>query len=408
MTIAIWALATYSIVATAIHLGSILIATSKCRKPRSVFRPAESQTALGLLGLTRYLRRTGRRATRARDCTDAPSDAAGVSLVRPVCGMENYIEDTLRSAFHLDYPRYEIIFCATSAHDAAVPLVRVLIAAHPHVAARLLIGNETISDNPKLNNVCKGWRAAAYDWIVMADSNVLMPRDYIERLRAAWRADTGVVSSPPAGCRPQGFWAELECAFLNTYQLRWQYAAAAIGLGFAQGKSMLYRRSQIERAGGIRLLATEPAEDAATTKVVRDLGLRVRLVDAPFEQPLGYRSAGEVWARQLRWAQLRQASFRQYYALEILAGSLAPLAGAAYAVAALGLPLGSVLAVAAAWYGAEAALARAAGWHLSLRSPAAWILRDILLPLLWIGGWLGRGFVWRGNEMRPVESRGAI
>ncbi len=356
MTIAIWALATYSIVATAIHLGSILIATSKCRKPRSVFRPAESQTALGLLGLTRYLRRTGRRATRARDCTDAPSDAAGVSLVRPVCGMENYIKDTLRSAFHLDYPRYEIIFCATSAHDAAVPLVRRLIAAHPHVAARLLIGNETISDNPKLNNVCKGWRAAAYDWIVMADSNVLMPRDYIERLLAAWRADTGVVSSPPAGGRPQGFWAELECAFLNTYQLRWQYTSAAIGLGFAQGKSMLYRRSQIEQAGGIR----------------------------------------------------QQASFRQYYALEILSGSLGPLTAAASVVAALGLPLGSIVALAAIWYGAEAALARAAGWHLSLKSPAAWMLRDALLPLLWIGGWLGRGFVWRGNEMRPLESRGAV
>jgi ceramide glucosyltransferase len=375
MTIVIWALATYSIVATATHLGSILIATSKCRKPRSVSRPAESQTALGLLGLTRYLRRTGRRATRARDCTDAPSDAAGVSLVRPVCGMENYIEETLRSAFHLDYPRYEIVFCAASAHDAAVPLVRRLIAAHPHVATRLLIGNETISDNPKLNNVCKGWRAAAYDWIVMADSNVLMPRDYIERLLAAWRADTGVVSSPPAGGRPQGFWAELECAFLNTYQLRWQYTSAAIGLGFAQGKSMLYRRSQI---------------------------------DAPFEQPLGYRSAGEVWARQLRWAKLRQASFRQYYALEILSGSLGPLTAAACVVAALGLPLGSVVALAVIWYGAEAALARAAGWHLSLKSPAAWMLRDALLPLLWIGGWLGRGFVWRGNEMRPLESRGAV
>ena len=105
MTIAIWALATYSIVATAAQLGSILIATSKCRKRKSISRPAESQTALGLLGLTRYLRRSGRRATRARDCTHASSDAAGVSLVRPVCGMENYIEDTLRSAFHLDYPR---------------------------------------------------------------------------------------------------------------------------------------------------------------------------------------------------------------------------------------------------------------------------------------------------------------
>jgi hypothetical protein len=36
------------------------------------------------------------------------------------------------------------------------------------------------------------------------------------------------------------------------------------------------------------------------------------------------------------------------------------------------------------------------------------MLRDVLLPLLWIGGWVGRGFVWRGNEMRPLESRGAV
>src|SRR5262249_51026088 len=207
MTIAMWAVAAYFIVATTTHIGSILIAMSRCRKPKPASRPVKSETALGLVGLTRYLRRTGSRAQRSGHCTSAPFDVAGVSLVRPVCGMENHIEETLRSAFHLDYPRYEIIFCAASANDDAAPLVRGLIAAHPHVPARLLIGNETISDNPKLNNVCK--RAATYDWIVMADSNVLMPRDYIERLRAAWRADTGVVSSPPAGCRPQGFWAEL-------------------------------------------------------------------------------------------------------------------------------------------------------------------------------------------------------
>ena len=322
--------------------------------------------------------------------------------------MENHVEETLRSAFHLDYPRYEIVFCAATANNSAVPLARGLIAAYPHVPARLLIGNEAISENPKLNNVCKGWRAAVYDWIVMADSNVLMPRDYIERLLAAWRADTGLVSSPPVGARPDGFWAELECAFLNTYQVRWQYAAAGIGLGFAQGKSMLYRRSQIEKAGGIRLLAAEPAEDAASTKLVRAAGLHVRLVDAPFEQPLGYRSAADVWARQLRWARLRQASFKRYYVLEVLAGGIAPLAAAAYVLAAAGLPVGGVIALAAIWYGAEAALAHAAGWHLTVRSPIAWILRDILLPLLWFGGWLGRGFVWRGNHMRAIESRGTI
>jgi ceramide glucosyltransferase len=49
-----------------------------------------------------------------------------------------------------------------------------------------------------------------------------------------------------------------------------------------------------------------------------------------------------------------------------------------------------------------------AGWHLTVRSPLAWMLRDILLPPIWIGGWVGRGFVWRGNQMQAVESRGAI
>ena len=89
---------------------------------------------------------------------------------------------------------------------------------YPQVRARLLVGNESISDNPKLNNVYKGWRAAQHDWIVMADSNVLMPRDYLWRLLAAWRDDTGLVASPPVGCRPRGFWAELVCAFLNNQE----------------------------------------------------------------------------------------------------------------------------------------------------------------------------------------------
>jgi ceramide glucosyltransferase len=410
MTIAIWAVGAYCVLATATQIGSIVITMKRCRRTAGVDGRAGSQTALGLLGLTRFLRRTGRARTvrRIGENEDTAIDVAGVSLVRPVCGLENHIEQTLRSGFDLDYPRYEIIFCAAAPNDAVVPLVKRLITEHPHIPARLLVGNERISDNPKLNNVCKGWRAAAYDWVVMADSNVLMPPDYIERLFAAWQPDCGLVSSPPVAGRPDGFWAELECAFLNTYQVRWQYAAAGVGIGFAQGKSMLYRRSQIEQAGGIRLLATEPAEDAATTKLVRGLGLRICLVDAPFGQPLGYRSAREVWARQLRWARLRQASFKRYYALAILSGGIGPLLAAAYVLAASGLPLGGVVAVAALWYGAEAALARAAGWHLSVRSPLAFLLRDILLPLLWIGGWLGRDFVWRGNQMRAVEQRGAI
>ena len=407
MTIAIWAAGAFTIVATASQVGSVLIAIGRCRQPRTAVPKPVPKTALELLGLTRFLRRRGIRLGKRRGQNAVPNEA-GISIVRPVCGIENFGEETLRSGFELDYPNYELILCAATANDPVVPLVRQLIAEYPEVPAQLLIGNEAISDNPKLNNVCKGWRAAAHDWLVMADSNVLMPRDYIQRLRAPWRPDTGLVASPPIGSRPDGFWAELECAFLNTHQARWQYVADSIGIGFAQGKSMLYRKSEVEKIGGIALLAAEPAEDAATTKIVRAAGQRVRLVDRPFAQPLGYRGAREVWARQRRWARLRTASFPQFYLLEALAGGAVPLALAAYVVVALGLPLVNALVPFGIWYGAEAMLVLGAGWHFGWRSPFAWMLRDQLLPVLWVLGWLGSGVTWRGHHVSTTESESAV
>jgi ceramide glucosyltransferase len=58
----------------------------------------------------------------------------------------------------------------------------------------------------------------------------------------------------------------------------------------------------------------------------------------------------------------------------------------------------------ALWLGAEAALARAAGWYWSSPMVLACVLRDVLLPLLWVDAWLGSSFIWRGTEMRPREA----
>jgi ceramide glucosyltransferase len=85
---------------------------------------------------------------------------------------------------------------------------------------------------------------------------------------------------------------------------------------------------------------------------------------------------------------------------EVFAGPSFPAAAAV--IAAVGLdvdPATAVLALLAIWYGAEAALNRAAGWHCNWQSPFAWMLRDALLPALWIEGWVGNTFVWRGNDM---------
>jgi ceramide glucosyltransferase len=233
-----------------------------------------------------------------------------------------------------------------------------------------------------------------------------MPRDYIQRLFASWRADTGLVASPPIGSRPQGFWAEIECAFLNTYQARWQYIVDSFGRGFAQGKTMLWRRADLERAGSIEALGREVAEDAAATKIVRDAGLNVRLVDRPLAQPLGRRSASEVWNRQLRWARLRRASFFIYFLPEILSGGVLPIICAATLAYSMGWPvLPFTAALALMWYGSEMALAAAAGWHLSPLHPLYGLIRDLMLPALFVAALRGNDFIWRGNAMQVERLR---
>lgn len=340
---------------------------------------------------------------------DACAFAGGppVTIIRPVRGADPGEEHALGTTFGLSYPSYEVIFCCADAEDPAVPMLCRLIAAHPSVAARLLIGEDAISDNPKLNNVMKGWRAAAHDWIVITDSNVELPRDYLQRLLAAWRPQTGLVSAPPIGSAPQNLGAEFECAFLNTYQARWQYVSDTFGNGFAQGKNLLWRRSDVAAAGGLEALAREPAEDAAATKVVRGMGLEVNLADGAFAQPLGSRTFAQVWARQVRWARLRRQTFPLLFSLEIFSGLALPMLALVVAMTGFDFGIDPWLLAAVyllAWFGAEAALAAGLGWHLSWRSPVLWLAREAALPVLWVQAWLGNSLVWRGNEITARRS----
>ena len=326
-----------------VHLASLAIAFTRCR-------PA---------------------AGRAGDGTAMPP----VSVVRPLCGLETFSAATLDASFALDYPDFELLFCVARDDDPIVPLVRAAIAAHPAIAARLLVGDDVISINPKLNNMVKGWRAAAFERIAFIDSNVLVPRDFLRRLVATWRADTGAVAAPPAGCWPAGFGGHLECAFLNTYEARWQYVMDTFGHGYAQGKTLFYAKTDLDRTGMLEL-AAEPAEDAATTKMVRRLGLRVRLAP-PSPQPLGARPLREVWGRQLRWARLRRATFPLEFLPEIVSGALVPGLATAGAAFALGWPVGgTLLGYFAVWYGAELAMAAGCRWPLGWQTPFAMLARD--------------------------------
>jgi len=325
-----------------------------------------------------------------------------VTVLRPICGIENFLEETLESTFRADYPTFELIFCAADPADPAVALVQRLMARHPAVQARVLTGDDKVSGNPKLNNLVKGWKAARYDHILMSDSNVILPPDALRRCMAEFTPQTGLVSSPPIGIRPDGFWARVECAFLNSFQARWQMAASRLGQGYAQGKMLFWDRQVLEAAGGIAVLGREMAEDVASTKVVRAQGKVVRLPGKFFEQPIGARQRDVVWNRQVRWAKVRRLGFLMLFLPELLAGAAFPFL-AMLALVGMGAPVWFLPAFLALWYGAEYLLAAAGDWPRAPADLAAWITRDAMLPALWCAAWAGNSFEWRGNAMTAAE-----
>lgn len=322
-----------------------------------------------------------------------------VTILRPVSKLEYGLERTLASTFELDHPVYEIIFCVADRDDPAIPLINELIARYPDIEATLLVGDDPISDNPKLNNLVKGWKKAKYPWVVMTDSNVFMPKTYLARIFARWTKNTGLVASPPLGTDPENFYAHLEAAFLNSYQARWQLTSDSIGNGFAQGKTLFWYQDILNRAGGIEALTCELAEDAAATKVIRQQGLKVHLTAMPFAQPLGKKTWKAVWSRQARWAKLRRDSFPAFFYLEILSGAVFPAICLALACYIDTIPYSLMLFYFIIWYLTEFLVTSVVGWPFSFKQAIAQIARDLLLPILWFSAFSRTGYQWQGYKV---------
>ncbi len=326
-----------------------------------------------------------------------------LSLIRPVSGVDRFDRETLASSFDQDYPDYEIIFCAEREDDPAVALVRELIAEHPGRPARLLIGKDTIAVNPKINNLYKGYRDSKAELLAMVDSNLLLPPHFLRDLVGELREGVGMVSSPPVATRPQNFWGAVECAFMNANHLRFQLAADSLGFGFVHGKAVLFPRRVIEDGGGFEALGRDLGADVAMNKLARRQGLKVRYVRRPYAQPIGARSLPDAWGRQLRWTRVRRDGYPLVFLIEWIQGFVPPAVVLGVLILLGAVPVWSLGLLALIWYGAEFLLSWLGGWPHGPRDFLALLVRDLMLPLLWLAAWRTRSVSWRGNTVVPVK-----
>src|ERR1700722_7141165 len=61
-----------------------------------------------------------------------------VSVLKPLHGTEPDLEENLRRFFELDYPEFELLFCARHASDAGLQMAQRVAAEFPGVRAKFL------------------------------------------------------------------------------------------------------------------------------------------------------------------------------------------------------------------------------------------------------------------------------
>lgn len=64
----------------------------------------------------------------------------GVTILKPLKGVDANLHENLETYFHIDYPCYELLFCVQEENDPAVDLVQNLISKYPLVDAKLYSG----------------------------------------------------------------------------------------------------------------------------------------------------------------------------------------------------------------------------------------------------------------------------
>lgn len=330
---------------------------------------------------------------------DGHWDLPPVSVLKPLKGVDADLEGNLRTFLALDYPEYELLLGLQDHDDPALEVARKVAAGHPRV--RVVVDPREVGHNPKVNNLANLLAAARYEVVLVSDSNVAVNPGSLRRLVGCLRPGVGLVTSLIRGTRGAGLGGALEALQLNSFVMAGVASVnGRFGRVCAVGKSMLMRRSDLDRIGGLRELGRYLAEDQVCGEAMRDSGLSVVVCPEPVDNVLGEVSVRRFVSRHLRWARIRRHISPFGYLSEVLAYPLAPAALAA-AVEPGGLTFGALAAVAATtiWVAARSERMLGVGRrrlvYLGLEP-----LRALLLAALWPVPFLSSTVVWRGRSYR--------
>jgi ceramide glucosyltransferase len=310
-----------------------------------------------------------------------------ISVLKPVRGADGNLEAALASHSKLEGD-YELLCGVPSLDDPAVAVIR------KYPKARVVLCS-TVTPNGKVGILIDLLKEARRDIIIVNDSDICVPRDYLARV-------TAPLADPKVGLvtclyRAVGdsFPARFEALGVATDFAPSALVARLVGVDeFAMGSTLAFRRGDLEKIGGFESFSDYLADDYQLGHRLHALGLKCVLSDVVVETHLGG-DWHDVWQHQVRWARtIRVSKFWGYVGLPVTFATF-------WALVCGNWRAGLALLV------VRMAMALIAGKKDALRLFFLIPARDLFGVAVWVAGLFGSSVVWRGRRLR-LDREGRI
>jgi len=354
-----------------------------------------------------------RRHLRGPVAVPAPHQRPPISILKPLCGLDDRLLQNLSTFAALPYPSYEVLLGVRDTDDDAYPTA-LAVARHWPKRFRVVVQSGEPGLNPKVNQLMTLARAARNELLVISDSNTRVPPGYLDEIAAVLADESvGLVTHPIAGQGDEQYGARLGSALDNMHLTgsitpALTAAKALFDVDFVVGKSMAMRWRDVCALGGFGVVKDVLAEDFVLGRLIpQKLGKRVVLARSIVRCVSLRRSVVSFAKRYARW------NVMQHQCAGLLAyGGLLLLNPLLLATAALLAEPGRLTA--AAWIGCATArmgLDAAAGCLMRERTFAAWALvwspiKDLLAAAAWVYGLTNRSIEWRSHRLTVL--RGSV
>lgn len=337
----------------------------------------------------------------------APSPEAftpPVSILKPLKGTDPGMYESFRSHCLQGYPEYEIIFGVSDANDPALELVRRLQSEFPRVPIRIVVCTRILGTNVKVSNLVHMLGEAIYEHIVVNDSDIRVPANYLRQVIAPLRdAKTGLVTCLYRGVPGRSLGSRLEAIGIETDFMGGVLAARTLehGIRFAMGSTLAFSKRTLQGIGGLEPLLDYLADDYELGARIAAAGREVVLADIVVETFLPNYGLLPFFRHQLRWARTIRDKRRWGYAGLLLTFGI-PWALLAVIAARGAWEAWLLLFIIAARRLSTAAFLSGRVLHDRRIFRDFWLIppRDCMALAVWLASFTGRTVSWRGDSFR--------